>query len=202
MQNTIVKEFMDNPSVVTAPLNQAESRSWVETFWTNYYLRGGLIWDQAGNIGGNAYSQPNVGIPFGRGFIIDQEGRVALPYFGHQPDMVIETIYDLLGTSDVQSGGQDPSIRLAGTPNPFRTETRIDFALSRPGDIRLRVYDLSGSCVRTLANGWKDAGVHTLMWNGKTRRGEAVRTGIYFLRLEANGQVNVGKLLRLGSASP
>jgi hypothetical protein len=201
MQNTIVKEFMDNPSVVTAPMNQAESRSWVETFWTNCYLRGGLIWDQAGNIGGNAYSQPNVGIPFGRGFIIDQEGRVALPYFGHQPDMVIETIYNLLGTSDVQPSERSPAILLTGNPNPFRRKTRIDFALNHPGEVSLAVYDLSGSCIRTLANGWRDAGVYTLMWNGETRHGEAAGTGIYFLHLEADGQVNVAKILRLGSGS-
>jgi len=42
------------------------------------------------------YEQPQTGLPFGRGFIIDQTGHVALPYFGHQPDMVIAKIYELL----------------------------------------------------------------------------------------------------------
>jgi hypothetical protein len=41
--------------------------------------------------------QPATGLPFGRGFIIDRDGTLAAPYFGHHPAMVIETINALLG---------------------------------------------------------------------------------------------------------
>lgn len=99
MQNTIIKEFQNNPRVVTAVYQEggrfSEIASWVRTFWSNYYLRGTVLWDERGAVGGN-YRQPSTGLPFGRGFIIDQEGIVALPYFGHRPEMVIDTIYSLL----------------------------------------------------------------------------------------------------------
>ena len=100
MQNTIIKEFRGNPSVVTAVFEEGgrmhEVLSWVRTFWDNYYLRGSVIWDADG-AAGKSYKQPSTGLPFGRGFIIDQEGNVALPYFGHRPQLVIDTIYSLLG---------------------------------------------------------------------------------------------------------
>ena len=80
MQNTIIKEFTGHPDVVVAAFQQGgangETRAWLEVFWRNYFLRDMLIWDETGTVGGQAYAQPNTGLPFGRGFIIDQDGRV------------------------------------------------------------------------------------------------------------------------------
>lgn len=100
MQNTIVKEFEENPSVVTAVFQeggrQNETYDWARTFWSNYYLRGTVIWDQSGSVGQTNYQHPRTGLPFGRGFIIDQNGDLALPTFGHNPKSVTRTIYSLL----------------------------------------------------------------------------------------------------------
>lgn len=107
MQNTIVKEFEGHPEVVTAIYNQGgsheETRDWLEIFWENYYLRGRVLWDETG-LTAMHYQQPQTGLPFGRGFIIDQTGHVALPYFGHQPDMAIAKIYELLGECPDRDG--------------------------------------------------------------------------------------------------
>jgi len=100
MQNTIIKEFEGNPNVVTAVFQeggrQNETYDWARTFWSNYYLRGTVIWDQSGSVGQANYLHPRTGLPFGRGFIIDQNGDVALPTFGHNPKLVTQTIYSLL----------------------------------------------------------------------------------------------------------
>jgi hypothetical protein len=100
MQNTIVKEFEGNPDVVAVVFNQGgdagETREWLEIFWNNYYLRGSVLWDENGYAAGN-YTMPNTGNPFGRGFIIDQDGLVSLPYFGREGMTVIRHIYQLLG---------------------------------------------------------------------------------------------------------
>ncbi len=100
MQNTIVKEFEDNPNVVTALYNEGgrngETLSWTQTVWDNYYLRGSIIWDATGDNSRENYNQPNTGLPFGRNFIIDQQGNVALAKFGYDPATIIETIYELL----------------------------------------------------------------------------------------------------------
>jgi len=50
--------------------------------------------------------------------------------------------------------------------------------------VRLRVYDLLGRVVRTL-------------WDGRSEAGQAVASGVYFYRLEAGGQVQSRKLLKL-----
>jgi hypothetical protein len=102
MQNTIIKEFAHTKSLVKAVIyNQGgqfgETKQWLKTFWDNYYLRGSVLFDETGQTAMKYYRQPSTGLPFGRGFIIDPQGNVALPYFGHQPEMVIEKIYELLG---------------------------------------------------------------------------------------------------------
>jgi hypothetical protein len=72
---------------------------WVKFWSSQYYQRAPMLYDADGTVGSDIFSQPGVGnMPFGRGFIIDQNGKVAKVFFGHQPQMVISTIYELLNT--------------------------------------------------------------------------------------------------------
>ena len=86
---------------------------------------------------------------------------------------------------------------LPARPNPFAAETRITFALPSPSRATLRVYDVAGRLVKTLAEGVFPAGVNPLIWNGEDDAGRTVRSGIYFLKLEAAGMTRTGRLLRL-----
>ncbi len=99
MQNTVIREFQDDPRVVTAVFQEGgrfgEEMDWVKTFWRNYYLRGTVIFDPDASAGKN-YRVPDGGLPFRRGFIIDQDGKVAEPFFGYDPERIIQTIYRLL----------------------------------------------------------------------------------------------------------
>jgi hypothetical protein len=59
------------------------------------------------------------------------------------------------------------------------------------------MFDLHGARVRSLANGWRDAGFHHVSWNGLTDRGERVRPGIYYGRFEVNAQTMLRKVVLL-----
>jgi hypothetical protein len=80
-------------------------------------------------------------------------------------------------------------------PNPFGARTEIVFALSDPGNIRLRVYDVSGREVARLADERLPAGRHLRSWDGRGARGQQVASGIYFLRLEHAGRVTSRKVV-------
>jgi flagellar hook assembly protein FlgD len=45
--------------------------------------------------------------------------------------------------------------------------------------------------VRTLREGWADAGRHELIWDGTDERGRPVGSGVYLFRLEAAGTASV-----------
>jgi hypothetical protein len=82
-------------------------------------------------------------------------------------------------------------------PNPFNPSTRIRYELGRRSDVKLVVYDVRGRPVKRLADGSRDRGVHTEVWDGTNDAGERVSTGIYFYRLEAGTFVQTRKMLLL-----
>jgi flagellar hook assembly protein FlgD len=54
--------------------------------------------------------------------------------------------------------------------------------------VTLKVVDISGRVVRTVASGSMPAGPHSAEWDGTDENGNAVPAGIYLYRLEAPGQ--------------
>jgi hypothetical protein len=71
------------------------------------------------------------------------------------------------------------------SPNPFNPATTIAFGVAEAGQVRIRIYDLAGRLVRTLADEVYPVGNHELMWNGRDGRGRGVASGTYLVRFEA-----------------
>jgi hypothetical protein len=69
-------------------------------------------------------------------------------------------------------------------PNPFNPMTRIEFALERPGNVDISVFDVAGRRIAVLHRGQMGAGEHHVTWDGKTDRGGPAPAGQYFYVLE------------------
>lgn len=85
------------------------------------------------------------------------------------------------GTEDPDPQVDEPgtvtlSVRMDGS------RQRIDYALPKPADVNLAVYDVSGRLVERLVGWTEAAGTHSLEWNTSGHP-----NGIYFYRLEADG---------------
>ena len=74
-------------------------------------------------------------------------------------------------------------------PNPFNPSTTIEYQLSTSSDVSLVIYDMKGSIVKTLVSSFQDAGLHQMEWNGKSDNGSMASSGMYLVRMEANGQL-------------
>lgn len=96
MQNSIAKQFADDPRVVVAELNSADPQAIVESFWRNVYLRTPVIYDPNGSVAQGQYAQPLTALPVCRGFVIGPDQTVVWPSFGESNDRIIATIYELL----------------------------------------------------------------------------------------------------------
>jgi len=70
------------------------------------------------------------------------------------------------------------------SPNPFNPYTTISFETRAPGKVRLRIFDVSGRLVTTLADRAMGAGLQEVRWDGTTRMGSRVSSGVYFYVLE------------------
>jgi hypothetical protein len=82
-------------------------------------------------------------------------------------------------------------------PNPFNPATRIEFGLSEPGRVSLRIYDTAGRLVRVLIDEARAAGRYTEKWDGRDDAGRAVASGVYFYRVEAGAFGETRKMVLL-----
>jgi hypothetical protein len=65
-------------------------------------------------------------------------------------------------------------------PNPFNPTTNIHFALGKPSQVKLTVYNVLGQKVATLLDHRMNAGTHTIEFDASR-----LTSGVYFYRLEA-----------------
>ncbi len=68
-------------------------------------------------------------------------------------------------------------------PNPFNPTTEIKYDLPQPGEVTLTIFNIVGQRVRTLVDGPKTAGYHSVRWDGKDDFGNEVASGVYVYRI-------------------
>ena len=79
-------------------------------------------------------------------------------------------------------------------PNPFNPATSIPFSLAEGGTVRLIVHDVLGRKVRTLVDGPRVAGKHTVAWDGRNDSGIPVSSGVYLYRLSSGGVTDTRRM--------
>ncbi len=82
-------------------------------------------------------------------------------------------------------------------PNPFNPTTTITFTIAQPAEISLAIYDILGREIRSLLQGNRPAGLHSVVWDGKDALGRQVASGQYFYRVEAGDSKSTKKMLLL-----
>jgi hypothetical protein len=82
-------------------------------------------------------------------------------------------------------------------PNPFNPSTVIAYEVSRPGRVRLMVFDILGRRIRTLRDGVLAAGRYRAVWDGKSDAGLEAASGIYFCILRGEGFYLARKMILL-----
>ncbi len=83
----------------------------------------------------------------------------------------------------------------AAFPNPFHHSMELRVSGSATSPTAVRVYDLAGRWVRTLAADPVRTG--SVVWDGRADDGTAVPAGIYFLHVQSGTDRSVQKVLRL-----
>jgi hypothetical protein len=76
-------------------------------------------------------------------------------------------------------------------PNPFDQTTTISFSLPETGRVVLKVYDVYGKEVTVLADGIREKGTHTVLFQT-----QGLASGMYLYRLSAGREVLTRKLIK------
>jgi len=103
------------------------------------------------------------------------------------------------GVKQIPSDGQLPQVFTLSQnyPNPFNPITSIEYAVPKPSEVSLKVYNVLGQEVKTLVNLRQNAGRYRATWNGEDSGGQKVTSGIYFYQLRAEGVSLVRKMILL-----
>jgi N-acetylneuraminic acid mutarotase len=93
--------------------------------------------------------------------------------------------------------GTTPKVAFGFAPsmNPVKNRVSLSYAIPQTGNVSLKVYDGMGRLVKVLAQGVQPAGTKTVTWNLKDDAGRSLMSGVYFVRLESNGQTMSQKLV-------
>lgn len=105
--------------------------------------------------------------------------------------------FTTLATSNTETEINSNSLLKQNYPNPFNPVTNIDYEIKNSGSVSLSVYNLIGQKVRTLINGFQEAGPHSSVWDGKNDIRLELTAGVYLSRIEMDNTIQIKKMLFL-----
>ncbi len=111
------------------------------------------------------------------------------------PSEMLEAEYTIVVSAEDTSEIAPVTGLYPAFPNPFNPSTTISFSLADEGMVTLELFNARGQKIRTLVREWREAGNHSVIWNGRDEQGNPVRSGIYFYRMTAEDYETVKKMM-------
>jgi|GEM_PF-3088542 len=94
------------------------------------------------------------------------------------------------------------SMLLQNFPNPFNPDTWIPYQLREGSEVTIRIFSSAGELIQELDLGYKPAGLYVsrdraAYWDGRSKFGTPVASGVYLYSIRAGGFSAVRKLIVL-----
>ena len=102
---------------------------------------------------------------------------------------------DGLTVGVTESGMRPPLTSLSVNPNPFTRTTTITYSSPQGSSALLTILDVRGRVVARLSDGRQGLATRLVPWDGADSDGRPLPAGMYFLRLEAAGEIETMKLV-------
>lgn len=114
----------------------------------------------------------------------------------------VSIVDETCGSADVELGHSNSIRMFAPQPNPSSGQSRLSFTITaseaaRSVYGRVGIYDAQGRQLAVLLDQVLSAGRHEVVWDGRSEDGDPVSSGVYFARLQTDGQVQQVPVLRL-----
>lgn len=105
--------------------------------------------------------------------------------------------FALVKVTKKATGGAGSVALLGNSPNPFNPVTKISFQVSKAGNYAVKVYNVQGALVKTLANQRYEAGVHEVGWDGRSTSGAKAASGVYYAKIHSTVDGDESNSIRL-----
>lgn len=80
-------------------------------------------------------------------------------------------------------------------PNPFNPSTTIRYYIPEKSQVRLHIYDITGTLIGCVVNELQERGFRTVEWDGTDREGSPVAAGIYVYTLQSRKNTAARKMV-------
>ncbi|TDI84940.1 MAG: T9SS type A sorting domain-containing protein [Caldithrix sp.] len=80
-------------------------------------------------------------------------------------------------------------------PNPFNPQTTIEYILTSPSHVVLKIYNLRGQVIKSLVNEPQGTGIQTATWTGENGQGQKVSSGVYIYQIKIGDFITRKKML-------
>ena len=123
----------------------------------------------------------------------------AMPNKSHGVQIAIELLRHYLSIAD---RNVKETQLLPNYPNPFNPDTWIPYQLSEGSTVTVKIYDVTGSLVRTIEVGHKQVGYYltrerAVYWDGRNENREPVSSGVYFYTLNTDTYTQTRRMVIL-----
>jgi uncharacterized repeat protein (TIGR01451 family) len=97
--------------------------------------------------------------------------------------------------SESKEGLIPTEVSSQSSPNPFRDNVQIFYALPHDGAVDIDVFDVTGRHIARLVHEVRSAGTHQVGWNGRTDDNSPVPAGVYFYRVRFDDETLLRKMM-------
>ena len=122
--------------------------------------------------------------------IIDSQGYVKYTSSGFNSSAILSILNTL--TTDIEEKNQlihPHNYNLyQNFPNPFNPVTIIKYEIPKRTEVLLKIYNILGEEVKTLAKEEQMPGYYEVIWDGTDKMGLKVSSGIFIYRMTINGE--------------
>jgi hypothetical protein len=80
-------------------------------------------------------------------------------------------------------------------PNPFNPSTTIEFSVPEQSNVRIEVFDATGTLINELVNDVYGAGTYRTAWNARDDFGSVVSSGFYIYRMSAGNFTQAKRMI-------
>jgi len=115
--------------------------------------------------------------------LIDGGVDIGLPFNGTAPDLGAFETDPANVCADNETKPCDFRL-FQNYPNPFNPGTFIEFDLTQSQPVLIKIFNVKGQEITTLAQGWQASGMHSIYWNAGSET-KNLSSGLYYLTLKS-----------------
>ncbi|MCD4725341.1 MAG: carboxypeptidase regulatory-like domain-containing protein, partial [Bacteroidales bacterium] len=115
------------------------------------------------------------------------------PGYLTQLDAQLDSIMISVDESEAELKASDGYVLYQNYPNPFSSQTVINYQLPVKSKVSLKIYNILGEEVKILVDTDQKAGKYSVIWDGEHASGGNLSSGFYIYSLEAENNFSVSR---------